>query len=202
MDSQTPDHDFPLAPPTEPIALRPVRRESTWPTFLGVVSIIFGVVGLFNGLATMASSMLVDMARQAAPNAQANVWQVVQKWQVWTISSGAFSSILAIMLMVAGIGLTVRRRWGVKLHMAWAVLKLIWSPVLVGVGLLAQIDSLKATEADMAAAGNPTFAFTGVMRQTTLVMTGLTLLWLWLLPCASLWWLTRPKVREEVGGWR
>jgi hypothetical protein len=89
----------------------------------------------------------------------------------------------------------------VNVQRAWAVVKLLWSPIVVGMGILVQMEHMQATKAMMAKQGAAAPAFMGAMTPITFVMMAVMLLWMLALPIASLAWLQTAKAKEEISGW-
>lgn len=191
----------PEAPPSVPVPVRPVELRATWPTLLGVVSIVMGVAGMFMGLASLMSIWAVKISASVSPGMQDEMLAVPRKWMWWTITSGLISAGVAAMLLAGGIGIAMRRRWGVRVQQVWAVVKLAWSPIVVGMAVMVQMEQMQVTKAMMAKQSASAPAFMGAMEPVTYVMMVFMLLWMIALPVASLVWLRTEKAKREISGW-
>lgn len=121
----TPAH----APPTDRGGDAPPKRETAWPTVLAVLAFVWGGFSLlssgcmvamspFYGWMVSAMEDAFDDEERAMMEGMADLW-----W--WWLSLGVVGAILAIMLIIAGVGLLKRRRRGVTLAKLWSLLVIL-----------------------------------------------------------------------------
>jgi hypothetical protein len=172
---------------------------SSWPKVLGVISIVLGALGgLMNLWGTVAplfldafgSMMPKDPASQASLQAQKDL-------APYTMLSGGFNFIGSLMLLVAGIGLCLRARWGVKATK-------IWIPWRMATAILAAIVGYLGMQASLKAMGQQPNAPPGMAAMGGafgIAVIVFTVVWGWAYPVFLLIWFRRPKIRAEVETW-
>ncbi len=190
----------PSAPPTEPVGVLAAPLRAAWPTLLGVLSIAFGIIGIGMGVMGSLSPLIMGLLESIPNSGQEETVKVMRKWMWWTIASGAISTLIAALLLAAGMGLAMRRPWGVRLQKVWAVMKLLWIPVAIGGTTMMQLEQAKATQIQMSKQA-VTAQVGAMMESFTMVMMGVTFLWLLVLPVVSLLWLRTGKAKAEISGW-
>lgn len=181
--------------------------ETKWPKKLGVITLIYAIGGLlvqaFLALMTVAGEWFLGLAKI----------EIEIPMSVKLIEGGAIllAASLGILLIVGSINLLRRRRSGVSLLKAWAVLRL----VLVLVGLVTailimpvQVDMQRSiaeqTNEKLREAGR-----TGGMQETddekirpkiirrAVIFSGVLTAY----PLFLGFWLSRRKVGDEVSQW-
>lgn len=202
METSAQEPYQPVTPPTEPVPI--VRRElgSTWPGVIGAIAIVFGALGILNGLMAMASPFFVNMMGNMGGQTTGMV-ETMKSWMWWVILSGVLTIVVASVLLAAGIGVVRRRAWGAKTMLVWAVLKFVWGGISVAGGVLMQMEQMKAMQAQTASPGQgvPAAMMTGMTDMVMIFGLGFGLLWAWALPVFVLIWFMRPKIRAEVRAW-
>jgi hypothetical protein len=103
---------------------------------------------------------------------------------------------VAVLLLVAGVGIVQRRRWGLKATMAWAVVKIVVVVVTSIGGYMVMREQLRA----MARSG-PTTMPTGFMETMQFAGVVVGILWGWALPIFMLVWFSRAKIKAETVIW-
>ncbi len=99
----------------------PPLRTSNWPKTLGIITIIFGVLGICKapmalvGLATN-SALLKQMGMDGA---------VLEKFRGPVIMQGVTEAVVAVLLLVTGIMLLKRRRAARPLALAYGVVRIL-----------------------------------------------------------------------------
>ncbi len=198
----------PGAPPTSPGALvaRPVPGPPAWVAVLGILSIVFGVLGALGkcwGIATPLFFMMMDrffasMPQEEMPEAVGRSFSMmgVYAWPIAGIS--LLKTIVAGLLVAVGIGLLKRRAWAPAWAIRYAVLDIVLSLGEGVLGALAQVAQMEAMQA-----ADPT-AFAPIGGWTTLIAYGsvglgvlLSMVW----PVFLVVWFTRRRVREHVSTW-
>ncbi|MBI4579084.1 MAG: hypothetical protein HY718_05235 [Planctomycetes bacterium] len=101
---------------------------------------------------------------------------------------------MALLLLVGGVGLVGRRRWGASAAKVWAVLRMLFVLVGLAVGWQMQQASFSAMSSS------------GRMGGAEQVVMGLSLVlglvWAWALPVIMLIWLSRAKIKADIARWK
>lgn len=206
------DPPAPAAPPTQR-GTASVTPRSTWPTVLATLSIVFGAGGLVAygclGVAmTLLSSAFADTLRSIeSQNPQMGV-QAAQmdafgEYMGVTLATQIAAAVLALMLLIVGIGLAGRRRWSARASDVWSILKLVYIVPAVYFGMksgMAQFDAASVANAQ-AGAGSMPQGFFGIMRSVVWLGVAIHVVWLGAWPVFLLIWFRRPAIREEVAAW-
>ncbi len=190
----------PPAPPTEVGYAETPPKQSSWPTIIGVIAIVLGAGGALIGCFGALSPFFLDAMMSAMPPqaGQQAIQDVAKDWMAWTIPIALVSVVLALLLLIGGIGLLKRRPWASKTCVAWAIIRILLVAVNSGVGYVIQQktwDIMSQQDPNLSAlpAG-----FTGGILAATVVFN---LLWGWALPVFMLIWFSRRKIKDEVVGW-
>lgn len=194
--SSTPGQQF--APPTDPGEISTPQRPSNWPTVIGIIAIVFGALGILGGLWNAAAVFMVDTMASMMPPGQADTFEVMREWRVWTVVFGLMAAVLAVLLLAAGIGLLQRKRGSVQLSRTWAVLKMLFVVGNSVFGYLVQQGTLAALAQQDPNFGKLPGQFIGVIGVFTIVFI---IIWGWALPVFMLIWLSRKKVKADVSRW-
>ncbi len=186
----------PSTPPSSGANAEP-QKPPLWPTVLGVIAIVFGCLGALMGAITGALPFFPRIVSWMTPKGQADPMAVMAKWRWWSVSIGAMGVAVAALLLVCGIGLRKRRRWGPRATLKWAAIKIVSVVVVSVVASLIQQDQLAAMQqrTDI-----PSQAFV-VMRALNGFGLFFALAWGWALPVFFLIWFTRGGVKQEVARW-
>lgn len=185
-----------VAPPTRPGEIRRVGRRSAWPTVFGVISIVLGGGGVLGGIGGIVSTVFLGAMTAAMMGASAGTIRVVN------VLSSAVALVVASVLLAGGIGLTMRRRWGARTVLAWAVVKMVVTVPAVAAGAWVQHLSFQHSM-QQAASQSPGAALppgVGVAMAAVTVVFGLAWGWAW--PVLCLVWLGRTRCRAEWSTWR
>ena len=190
-----------MTPPSDPGELLP----STWPTAIGVIAIVLGGVGALGGCLGAFLPLFFDLIRRIVPEGQVTGLEGMMDWVVWIVAVSIAAMLIAVLLLVAGIGITKRRAWGPKVALVWAGLKMIFVIVHSVAGYLIQIAQFEAMQEAMANDQNMPAgmgAFMGSLMQAFGIF-GLLIgvLWGWALPVFLFIWFARKKIRTETAGW-
>jgi hypothetical protein len=131
-----------MAPPTdyqEPF-LQP--QSSNWPKIIGIIAIVFGAVASLFGVLGLLAQLMVDKLAEVVPDEQKEAMTASMQNQGMNILSTALQLGAAVLLIVGGVKLLGRKRSGVSICRAWAVLKIL-------VVILASVISYSAVKAQM-----------------------------------------------------
>lgn len=171
----------------------PAKARSRWPVLLGVVSIAFGGLGLTCYGCQSAGTLLAPLMApqtEGAPSATFVVFSAVDY-------CGA--SMLSAWLLVAGIGLCMRKRWAARATSWWAVVKLAFTLVITIVtfpflGELADrtMKSLEEARVNLDVGVTET-----LMAVWTIIGALFAMAW----PLFLMIWFGRRSVQREVESW-
>jgi hypothetical protein len=193
-------------PSFEPAAYPPMtatggpfhREPSNWPSVLGVIAIIFGVLAILGGLWGMVSPLFVRVFKDLMPREAAAPFDQIQSWGAWMVLNGAVMTTLAGLLLTVGIGLMRRKAWSIPWARVWAVAKMVFVVSQIALQYQIQREQFETMfQADPGSTGPPP----GFMQLLLAVGFFIGLLWGWALPVFTLVWLGRRKIREDVTSW-
>ena len=179
------------APPTSGAV---VRAPTTWPISFGVISIVLGAMGVLGGVIGAAVILLLP---RLMPQGQATLPTISPQVMTYTIASSAVGTLVAVLLIIAGVGLVRRRRWGVGAIRTWAIIKIVLAVVASGISLWLQ-STMQTTPANGAASNS---ALPAVAHVTQIISLVLGLAWAMAWPIVCLVWLSRASVRAEHEQW-
>ena len=200
QNSQQYDDQQPLIPPaTPPTYAGPLSRPvlgyasgapPTWPTVIGVIGIVFGAGAVLMTLGGLVIALIMRDAPGMPPSPQFN-----ERWMPWSIASMFVTCGVAILLLVAGIGLAKRRAWGPRLAKVWAVLKMVIVVASTGIGFQVQRETMKAMQQSAGPSPVPNLEMIVALSMCA------GLLWYWALPVFMLIWFSRSSVKAEIAKW-
>jgi len=185
------------APPTMAGPLPTPARTSSWPTAVGVIAIVFGAGGLLANLWGALAPLFIGAIAEHMPAGQQASIDVAIHWQNWTVAFSLLQFVLAILLLLGGIGLLQRRPSGRRRLLWWAPLKMLAAVAGLFVGWAMQQESLQVMQQQ----GGPAALGAKMAQSFTVVGLVLALLWGCALPVFMLIWFTRPTIRAEVANW-
>ena len=182
-------------PPQQPGEIGGAERPATWPTVLGVISIVFGSGAGLSGVWGFLAPQFLEMMADQMPPGQAAPLLAMQGWTTWIFISSALTVVIGLILLVAGIDLVRRRARGIKLGRVWAVLKMIFAVVGSCVGLIIQQDQFRQMSQQNLPIGGSVYS--------VMVVVGVTVgvLWGCAYPVFLLIWFSRAKVKSEYARW-
>ncbi len=171
---------------------------SKWPSVIGVISIVFGSLGLVcygcNSLSTMLSPM---MQNALPPEARASMPQGT--FLVISIASYCVNFVLSVWLLTTGIGQLRRRPWSRASAIGWSLVKIL-TTVVGTVATLAFLPDIVARTNSMFQRPNATALFTITESMIVAIMViGLVFSIAW--PVFMLVWFMRQRIRDEVTAW-
>ena len=189
--------------------------KSSWPTVLGVISIILGGLGLLiYACGTIQSVGFMAMAggtggEQPPPG----VPVLSMGFSIWSGVNNVLLLVLGIMLLVGGIGLLSRKVWAVSLLRLWAWVRIVLLVIGIAMTFAYQDEMAEMMTAGLdASASDPSISdeqretmekmnedVSGVMSSLLPALTigcgVLALIW----PVVTL--VITGRRREEVQGW-
>ncbi len=178
---------------------------SKWTKIIGIIAIIFGTGGLFQGLFTPVTLLMVKRQMLSFVEMgveQSRIDEYLSKLAQVSYTGAAAYSILGILLLTGGILILRHHRAGAHLLQVWACLKII-----VGGLLIYKISSLTRMQMDLMfsseALGGGKEAETVGTITSFAVWIGLAFgfVWLCVLPVFLLIWFNRTKIREQISNW-
>ncbi|HRQ72942.1 MAG TPA: hypothetical protein PLU35_07935 [Phycisphaerales bacterium] len=205
---ETPPWMPPASPPTAPGAMvsRLAPAAPAWVAVLGILSIVFGVLGALSkcwGMATplffsMMDRFFASMPEEEVPEAVGQSFSMMGAY-AWPIAGvSLLKTVVAGLLVAVGIGLLKQRAWAPAWAIRYAVLDMVLTLGEGTLGALAQVAQMDAMQA-----ADPT-AFGPIGRWTTLIAYGsvglgvlVSLVW----PVFLIVWFTRRRVREQTSTW-
>lgn len=195
------------APPVEYHPVPRVEGPSTWPTGFGVFSIVYGVVGML----TTIFGLLMTLFSEAYWNALMGVDVAVPSLlRVTTVILSVPLLALGVLLLAGAIGLVRRRRRSVTLIKSWvaarivfAFLTLLSTPIVAQAQLDYQEAIYEALDERAAQRGEAPPPRWGAGSTTSAyVWAGIGALVVCVYPFVLGFWLSRPRIRDEVAAWR
>ena len=191
---------LPLVPPPSEAGELPVYdRSTTWPKTLGIVSIIFGVLGVAKGLISIAGMpLLVNKLAETEAYKEFLNSPLVQTWKTTNYAYAVLAMVLGVLMLACGIGLVRRRTWSVKGLVGWAGLKVIIEAAFMVLNYLMYVKVSRAIQQGlMETEGVPpvfrTWSVNGIVLSMA-ISCGLA--------AFVLIWFARREIREEIAGWR
>lgn len=196
-----------IAPP--PLAQPP---KTVWPKSIGIIAIVFGIGGLFQGVMAPLSLFLTRQQLDTAIKQGADQGRVDEYLAELTIQSyinlGIFVA-LGLILLTGGILLMKQRRIASPLLQTWGILKILAGGfVLFRMTALTTKQMAIIMEATMAAALKGRAGGGGELEMvnqfTTYAMwagLGFGFIWLAILPVFFIIWFNRRKVIDQVQAW-
>ena len=187
---------------------------STWPKTIGIIAIIFGVGGIFQGILSPLSLFLTRQQMQAFVDQGADQARVDE--YLTRLTTNAYMSlgvylVLAVLLLTGGILLLKRRKVASPLLQTWGVLKILAGGfILFRMSSLTQLQMAIIMESTLATASKGGAGASGgadmamVNQFTTYAVwagLGFGFLWLAILPVFLIIWFNRRKVSEQIETW-
>ncbi|HVU63396.1 MAG TPA: hypothetical protein VHC70_05435 [Phycisphaerales bacterium] len=204
--------EFPVSPPVIPAELAAPPRRVVWPTVIGVLAIVFGALGCLQSLGGLILPLMIPMMDAVASQMpagrgpQVNPFATMHRY-IWVIEGGYLVlAVLAVCLIVLGIGLTRRSAWaggGMRLWGACALLGAIglgamWGCV-EGSMMTDVMQSAQTSGPSGSMRGGPPPEFGRVMGIVVGVMVSV---FLSIFPLFITIWFSVRSVRAEVERWR
>lgn len=197
-------------PPTAPAPGAVVASGSGWATGLGIVALVYAVLGILVNAGGIAMLVFSEQAREAAGG-----------MNVANLAFGGVAILLGVVLALGAFGLLKRHRFGVRATLTWAAARLVLLLVASIYGWLtlpAQVDrQMELMDERIAEArggsGGGSRSVTisvgggggGMDREAMLRWSKLAfvagIFFVGAMPVATGWILTNRRRREEIAGW-
>ncbi len=171
-----------ITPPSQTPPPQKAPSKSSWPTAIGVISIVLGSLGLI----CTPLSALVNKFNPQAKDMQAKFpdW-----WMTYSTASLPVGIALAVLLLVAGICLLKRIHASRALHLTYAGANIAWA--VIGSIMVITVLFPSFLESDM-----PKAVAMGAIGGA---IVGMAFGMVW--PIFLLVWFRRRKIRQQVQGW-
>lgn len=167
-----------------------------WPTVIGVISIVFGSLGLLNGCVGLIMPFVIGKLMVFFTDAKMQaMFGSMSGHAGWSIAAGVTGMAVGGLLLASGIGSVGQRRWSTRTHAIWAVLAILQSGVS---GMYAYLLQQAQFEA-MQGAGVPMMPMMGEAFAAVGLLIGLMFACAY--PIFMLVWLMRAPIREQVSRW-
>lgn len=199
QDPATPDATAPrpLMPPL------PAANKTPWSTIIGIIAIVFGGGGILTGLMGMLAPLFNQLFIEFMPADQTAMYQTQARYQWWGVGLSVAAMLVAVLLLVGGIGLLKRRPAAVSRLKTWAVAKIVLTLAMAtfqGVMQAGMWESMQQQAQQQTQ--QPGAALPEVFSNLMIAMTvAFTLAWGLALPVFMLIWFGRKKVTAEVRSW-
>jgi hypothetical protein len=119
-------YDTSMNPPAVPAdfvaGALPPEDTSKWPKVIGVFSLIYAILGMTCGIAYAGMTMMTEQLMAMGGMTDVTLPMPIKLTVVALVLCGL---ILGIVLLSAAVQLLRRKRSGVKLHLRWAMLRMI-----------------------------------------------------------------------------
>ncbi|MFK5922097.1 MAG: hypothetical protein QM496_07945 [Verrucomicrobiota bacterium] len=188
---------------------RPAKKSS-WPKTVGIITLIFGILGVLKGLSAIASSFFGEMMAKVSNLPP----EFYDKWKPFMLGSGAVDILLGLLLFAGSLVLIFRKRFAMFVLVGWALMKIVFGLVGGVFNFIMQREQMplvieqqrkameKAGGASGAAGADQVADMVGNATEIlSTVMLFVGLAWLMVLPLFILIWFIRPKIRREMADW-
>ena len=193
----------PSVPPTDAGAIPP--RKSSWPMVIGIIAIILGSLGTLQGCMGLGWPALAGLFTSALPEEQAGMMDATKALTPLMMISAGLTMLIAIVLLIGGIGLTKRSPRSPKTCRIWAGLKMllvVYTSTVTFLSTQAQMEAMqRMLEEDPNAPAAMAGFFGTLMAIIGPVIFVFAIVWGWALPIFMLIWFSRRKIKAEVAHW-
>jgi hypothetical protein len=161
-----------------------------------VIAIVLGAMGTLGGCVGSVLPFFMGMLADAMPPGQPTGLESYEEWGFWIVLIQVIMMCLAALLLVAGIGLVKRHRWGVTLAYTWAVLKIVFMLVNAFPSYWMQQKQVE----NMTQQGLPVMG-TGVFEIFGMAAIAVGVVWGCAFPAFLLIWFARATIKAEIADW-
>lgn len=187
---QPPQTQPQIAPPT--VAVPYQAPESSWPTVVGVIGIIYAGLGLLGNVCgvvviAFAPQYIEWLQNMGMSDADAQEMESDLSINAWLVISGIFGFALVIMLLVGSIKLLKRSQKGAKLCKLWAWISIPW--ILIGSAISFAVQSPIPK--------SPTH----VEQLIAVIGAAIGFIFVLVLPIFMTIWFARSKIKSDIASW-
>lgn len=200
------DFPAPEAPPTEAGDFVPVTPPEGWPTVIGILSIIFGALGVLGAgcgaVGLVAAPVVVNLIPEGPERDE--VQQSIQQSMTnvpLQVGVQLIEFVLAIILIVGGVQLLKRSRSAAKTLTIYAIGDLISNTLVLIVGVLAAGAQAKMISENPDMQQQMPQGVQGIMQALGVVgaVVGWVITAIW--PVFLLLWFRRSKIKDSMATW-
>lgn len=191
---QPDDFSSPVAPPTHHLHQ---PQQTAWPTILGTVMLVLGVLAILGACLGLVLPLFADLFASILPE-EDDAMLVAEGWMWYVISASIVLLMLAGLQIVASVGLLRRSGWAVRTCVAWAIAKIVVVTINAVPNSMMQMQQLSEQSDTAGLPGGMEPIIFAVLILSVLF----GLLWGWALPVFSLFWFARSKIKLETAQWR
>lgn len=195
----------PPTPPPVPATSGQSPTGAKWPKVLGIILLVFGVLGLGQGLLAPASVFLTKAQMQSFVDMGAEQEQVdeyISQLKTQSYLSGAVYAILGALLLTGGILMLKRRKVCSPLLQTWAVLKILGGGFVI-------FRQMSLTELQMeimmidsnTMGGKEAEMMESIFDYSMKIGMVFGIIFLAALPIFVIIWLNRSKIRDQIQAW-
>jgi len=193
-------------PPEDPFPMD--AEETTWPRAIGVLSVIYAIIGMLCQVMSVGLTIGGPMLAKAFSGADITV-PPMMKYP--TLVIGFITFCLGLYMMTGGVALMRRRREGVGRLKRWAMLRLVLLLLYLAVSVFilpANIEFQRQMQdfsndqvrssgrADLVQEFNEDMAWT-----SAIISTGMATVIVSAYPVLIVFFLSRRKINEEIDNW-
>ena len=195
------------APPTR--AGDVPEQRTAWPIVIGIIALVVGGFGvLANGCGGLVGNVAIvfffdrSEAQGGLDPVTGAQMGVLRGFVVINAVAAVVGSVLGVLLLIGGIGLTRRRPWSRTVLVVWSITRAVYAVPAVIAGYFMSAAQFEAMEeaAESSGSAMPMGLFT-LMRGVGLAGAVFALLWAWALPAFLVVWLSRDCIKKEVALW-
>jgi hypothetical protein len=195
-------------PPTMPGPIAPYPATGGWPKIIGILSIVFGGLGVLQHACYTLSSFSSSLITSLMPTGQAEgemFKKLMEKNATPLMISGVLYIILtglSVLLIVAGVKTLSRSASGATFHKLWAIGKIIVSVIMMFPAYIMmqnQFELMREMGATGGGAALPGAGFFGAIGIFGVIFG---LLFACAYPVFLLIWFNRFAVKSQVATWK
>lgn len=187
-------------PPTSPDfdpSLVDFPEPPVWPKVIGIISIVWGTIGLGCNACGLASPILTNMFSQQMEQQMGEPMPDVMKINSIQLGMIGVGLLMAVFLLFAGIMTVMRKPAGRMMHLVYAVVSVVMTLVGTGYGYVRMQDMAQWLAANggskWAQQANPAYQWIGLGVG---VLLGLA----WPVFCLVWFGLVKRKAEDMTGG--
>lgn len=189
---------LPPVPPIRAGESPTLPRVTIWPKRLGIVSIVFAALGAVASVTFFYIGPALQLQAKTDGQREFINSPMIRTWLTTNNVYAGICLALAAALLVAGVGLILRRAWSVKMLVIWAWLKIIVEAASTILGYLMHQRIEQAISQGLVDEDN----VVRVLRAWSLAGEAVSLAAFCCLAIFVLIWFARSEVRENVTTWR
>lgn len=185
--------------PNTPPPVSPVSTGPKWPVAIGIIGIVFGVGGIFNGLFQLVS-LPMTKAQMATLVVDDEGQARLDKWAsdlgALAIPSSIVMTLLGIILLIGAILLLKRKKPSVPMLKVWSIGKII-----AGITFAILMRPIMKEQMAMtmpAGGGSGADSINNMVGIMMDVSFYLGFVWLCAFPVFLFIWFSRRKVKEDI----